>query len=148
MKHLCTIVFLLLASQYARSQAFAYFSQDGKAIRGYDVVAYFSNHAPTEGLKQFSYEWQGTVWYFKSQSNLDSFKANPEQYAPQFGGFCAYGVSEGHKSPTDPKAFTIVNNKLYLNYSPSVRKLWLKDTVKRINDAEILWVTLRDKEEH
>jgi YHS domain-containing protein len=146
MKHLYTIALLFLA-HYAQSQAPAYFSEDGKAIKGYDVVAYFTDNAASKGLKQFSYAWQGTVWYFKSQSNRDAFKASPEKYAPQFGGYCAYGVSEDHKSPIDPKAFTILNNKLYLNYSGAVKKVWLKDTVERIEKAEKLWMTLKDKNE-
>jgi YHS domain-containing protein len=144
---LYTIALLFLANHYAHSQAPSYYQQNGKAIRGYDVVAYYSENAASEGLKEFSFAWQGTVWCFKSQSNLDAFKASPEKYAPQFGGYCAYGVSENHKSPTDPEAFTILNNKLYLNYSKAVKKLWLKDTVERIEKAKKNWATLKDKNE-
>jgi YHS domain-containing protein len=146
MKHILTIAILFLTTYVAQSQSPAYCNQDGVAIKGYDVVAYFKDNAASKGLKKFSHEWKGIVWRFKSQSNLDAFKENPEKYAPQFGGYCAFGVSEDHKSPTDPKAFTIVNDKLYLNYNPEVKKLWLKDTVERIKTAEKFWVTLKDKE--
>jgi YHS domain-containing protein len=147
MKHTFVFAILLFVSHQAKSQTPAFYSEDGKAIKGYDVVAYFTDNKATKGLEQFSHTWQGTVWNFRSQSNLDAFKANPEKYAPQFGGYCAYGVSENHKSPTDPKAFTVLNNKLYLNYSMGVKKLWLKDTVARIEKAENFWATLRDKNE-
>ena len=147
MKHLYTIALLFFATHFAQSQSPAYCCEDGKAIKGYDVVAYFNNNTARKGVKQFSFTWQGTVWYFESQRNLGAFEAKPEKYAPQFGGYCAYGVSEDHKSPTDPEAFTIVNEKLYLNYSKAVKKIWLKDTVERIEKAEKFWVILKDKNE-
>jgi YHS domain-containing protein len=145
MKRLSLFVLLISsATAFAQTQ---YFNTDGVAIRGYDPVAYFNDDKAVEGSKQFSYSWMGTEWHFKNQSNLDTFKSDPEKYAPQFGGYCAYGVSEDHKSPTEPDAFTIVNDKLYLNYNVKVRTLWRKDTAGRIKTGEVNWINLKDKME-
>jgi hypothetical protein len=80
------------------------------------------------------------------QANLDAFKLTPEKYAPQFGGYCAYGVSDDHKSPTDPDAWTIVDGKLYLNYNADVKTLWTKDQAGLIQKANELWPTIKNKE--
>jgi YHS domain-containing protein len=147
MKATFILILFIFPVSCALAQVPSYFNSDGVAIKGHDPVAYFSENAAVVGLKQFSYSWQGVDWYFKTQANLNAFKASPENYAPQFGGYCAYGASEDHKSPTEPEAFTIVNNKLYLNYNLKVRELWRKDTKGRIEKAEKNWVTLKDKAE-
>lgn len=145
MKRLLSFTLLIAFASLAQAQAPAYCNQDGVAIKGYDAVAYFKDSAAIAGNKQFSYTWQNTEWHFKNQANLDAFKATPEKYAPQFGGYCAYGVSQDHKSPTDPAAFTILNNKLYLNYNPKVKTLWMKNTSGNIEKAEANWPALKDK---
>ncbi|MFN8306801.1 MAG: YHS domain-containing (seleno)protein [Ferruginibacter sp.] len=122
------------------------FIKDGAAIRGYDPVAYFKEAKPVRGNENLGYQWNEATWLFSSKANLDSFKLNPQKYAPQFGGYCAYGVSENHKAPTDPEAWTIVNDKLYLNYNPKVQTYWNKDRDKRIADANKNWLLLKDKE--
>ncbi len=143
MKHLLTGLLIVVAFIQSIAQT-SYFNTDGVAIRGYDPVAYFTESKPVEGSKSFTYKWQGTDWHFKNKENLDLFKANPEKYAPQFGGYCAYGVSEDHKSPTEPDAFTIVNNKLYLNYNKKVKEEWTKDRDERIKKGEVNWVSLKN----
>lgn len=145
-KSLILFVLFVVAIDYSEAQT-RYFNKSGVAINGYDPVAYFTDNKPVEGSKQFSYSWEGAEWHFRNQQNLDTFKQNPEKYAPQFGGYCAYGVSEDHKSPTQPEAFTIVDQKLYLNYNMKVKELWMKDTKGRIEKAEGNWVTLKDKKE-
>ena len=147
MKSIFSIALFALSVTYSMAQTTSYFNSNGVAIRGYDPVAYFTENKPVEGSKQYNFSWQGTEWHFKSQENLDAFKANPDKYAPQFGGYCAYGVSEDHKSPTEPAAFTIVNDKLYLNYNKRVKQMWMKDTKARIEKAESNWVTLKDEKE-
>ena len=92
------------------------------------------------------YNWNEANWYFSSQKNLDQFKANPEKYAPQYGGYCAFGLSNGYKAPTDEDAWTIENDKLYLNYSLQVRQEWNKDRQQRIKQADQNWPSVRDKE--
>ncbi|MEP7377538.1 MAG: YHS domain-containing (seleno)protein [Chitinophagaceae bacterium] len=127
------------------AQKSATFVQSGKAIRGYDPVAYFSAGKPVKGDEKLVYNWNNANWYFSSKANLDSFKTNPEKYAPQYGGYCAYGLSEGHKAPTDADAWTIEDGKLYLNYNTDVRKMWSKEKKERIEKADKNWPEIKDK---
>jgi YHS domain-containing protein len=136
---------LLLAAALAfAAPAFAqkaevYSSWLGAAIRGYDPVAYFTEGKPVEGSRKFSHEWKGATWRFASAANRDAFAAAPEKYAPQFGGYCAYGVANGYTVSTVPEAWTIVEGKLYLNYSLGVRADWLKDVPGYIGKANANW---------
>ncbi len=142
MKSFSISLVLLIVSVSVFSQVTKYYNNNGIAIKGYDPVAYFLVQKPVEGSDTYTLDWSGSKWKFISQTNLDSFKLAPLKYAPQFGGYCAYGVSENHTSPTDPRAWTIVNDKLYLNYSLKVKEYWLKDTVSRIKTANENWPLL------
>lgn len=107
------------------------------AIDGYDTVAYFTDGKPVEGDKAFQVEWRGATWRFASQANADTFKADPERYAPQYGGWCAYAMSDkGRTVRIDPEAWYIHEDKLYLNYSPRVQKVWLEDRDLNIQQAD------------
>jgi YHS domain-containing protein len=97
------------------------------AIRGYDTVAYFTMAKPVPGSDAFVTEWSGAKWKFASQQHLDLFKANPAQYAPQYGGYCAYGVSQGYLVKVDPEQWSVINGKLYLNYDAKTQVVWKKD---------------------
>ncbi|WP_435357392.1 YHS domain-containing (seleno)protein [Emticicia sp. SJ17W-69] len=144
MKKKLVLVFsfcLFILSSFA--QKTEVFSNDEGAIKGYDAVAYFKVGKATKGNSSFAYQWKDAKWLFESQENLDAFKAMPEKYAPQYGGYCAFGLSENHKSPTTPEAFTIVNDKLYLNYNAKVKELWLKDKESRIIKADSNWVQIK-----
>lgn len=121
-----------------------FFTTDGVAIGGYDPVAYFLLDAPVKGNPEFIWVWNEATWYFQSDKNRELFKNNPEQYAPQFGGFCAYGVSRNYKVKSEPDAWSIVNGKLYLNYNSEVRKKWLTDKEAYIQRAEANWVHLKN----
>jgi hypothetical protein len=79
-------------------------------------------------------------------ANKQLFVSDPEKFAPQYGGYCAYGASEKHLSPTDPQAWTIVEGKLYLNYSPKVKSMWVKDSLNRIVQANHYWPALNKKQ--
>jgi YHS domain-containing protein len=118
---------------------------DKVAIQGYDPVAYFESNKAIEGNKEIKTEYNGAIYYFSSESNKALFLKNPSQYEPQFGGFCAYGVSEGHESPIKPEAFTIVDNKLYLNYNLKVKEIWSKDRAARIEKATINWQKIQSE---
>lgn len=109
------------------------------AIKGYDPVAYFEQHKPVKGEKGISAEHDGAVYHFSSQGNKALFLANPARYAAQFGGFCAYGMSNGYRAPVTPEAFTIVDQKLYLNYSLKVREMWQREQASRIEKANANW---------
>jgi YHS domain-containing protein len=111
----------------------------GTAIRGYDPVAFFTEGKPVEGSRQFTHKWKGATWRFASARNRDAFAAAPEKYAPQYGGYCAYGVANGYTVSTVPEAWSVVGGKLYLNYSLGVRADWLKDIPGHIRKADANW---------
>ena len=94
------------------------------AIRGYDTVAYFTEGAPVEGSERFTADYRGAEWRFASQRHLDLFESAPGKYAPQYGGYCAYGVAGDYLVKIEPEAWTIVDGKLYLNYSRGVQNRW------------------------
>jgi YHS domain-containing protein len=130
---------LAFAAPALAQKAEVYSSWLGAAIRGYDPVAYFTEGKPVEGSREFSHEWKGATWRFATAANRDAFAAAPEKYAPQFGGYCAYGVANGYTVSTVPEAWTIVEGKLYLNYSLGVRADWLKDVPGYIGKANANW---------
>jgi len=141
---LLTLQFLALAfSMTLHAQNGRFYNTNGVAIKGYDPVGYFILNRAIEGNDSISTEWSGSTWKFASKENLILFTKDPEKYAPCYGGFCAYGTSEKHLSPTDPNAWTIVNNKLYLNYNLKVKEIWIKDTTARIINADNYWSTLK-----
>lgn len=115
------------------------------AINGYDSVAYFIQKAPVAGQDAFTFEWKSAKWKFASQANLDLFKANPEKYAPQYGGYCAYGVATDGLVKVDPAQFTIFDGKLYLNYDADVQKKWAQDRAGYIKQADVKFPALLAK---
>lgn len=146
MRRLLTIVTTLIFALPAVAQKAEIFSQDSFAIRGYDAVAYFTQGKPVKGDPAHSIQWKNTTWLFSSKENATAFAKEPSKFAPQYGGYCAYGCSEGHKAPTDPNAWTIVDGKLYLNYNSKVQEIWNRNQSQRIIQANKNWPTLNDKE--
>lgn len=122
--------------------ASAYFTDDGAAIRGYDPVAYFEAGEPVEGTPEHSLQWGGVTWHFASAANRAAFAAEPQRYAPQYGGYCAYAVAKGDLVSVDPHAWSIVDGKLYLNYSTSVQRRWQQDIPGYIAQADAEWPEL------
>jgi len=114
-------------------------TKDGLAVKGYDVVAYFTEGVPVQGLPEFEYEWNGAKWRFSSSDNRELFKAAPEKYAPQYGGYCAYAVSRGTTADIDPEAWNIVDGKLYLNLNEDVQMKWKQDIPGYIEKADRNW---------
>lgn len=119
------------------------FSEDGLAIHGYDPVAYFTDGKPVEGKAEFTHRYEGAVWRFATAANRDAFAAEPQRYAPQYGGYCAWAVSEGYTAPIDPDAWHIENDKLYLNYSKSVQQTWVEDIPGSVAKADANWPGLK-----
>lgn len=115
------------------------FATNGVAIHGYDPVAYFTKGEPVEGSAEHSLEWKGFTWQFASAENLATFKEAPENFAPQYGGYCAYAVARGYTATTDPFAWSIYNDKLYLNYSKSVRLLWSANKSGNVEKGDANW---------
>lgn len=114
-------------------------SAEGVAIKGYDTVAYFNDIKPTMGRSEFKYVWRGAEWRFDSSGHLEKFKKDPEKYAPRYGGYCAYAVSQGKTADIDPEAWTISEGKLYLNLDKDVQRLWEKDMQEYIRKADENW---------
>jgi YHS domain-containing protein len=139
------LVIIALASLAATMPTGEYFEKGGAAIRGYDPVAYFTDRQPLKGSSSFTAEYKGSTFHFSSASHRDAFVANPEKFAPQYGGFCAYGMAKGYKATTDPAAYTIVGGKLYLNCSLSVRDLWQEDISGNIKKADNNWPAVRQQ---
>ncbi len=115
------------------------------AIKGYDTVSYFTASTPVLGTSDYTATYKNAIYQFASAENRDLFKADPAKYAPQYGGFCAFGVTMDRKFDTDPTAYKIVDNKLYLNLNAKVQQRWLSDTNTFINTADTTWVSIKDK---
>ena len=147
MKHLiytaALVLFTMLTTYAQKSEVFA---PAGKAIKGYDPVAFFRESKPVMGQDSLSYNWKDATWLFSNRKNMEDFKSDPEKYAPQYGGYCAYGTSQGHKAPTETDTWTIVNEKLYFNYNKKVQTMWLKDEKTLIEKADQQWSGIKNKE--
>lgn len=113
--------------------------RQGVALKGYDPTAYFQQSKPVKGSAEFTYEWSGALWHFESAQSRDLFKANPDKYAPQYGGYCSWAVSNNYTADVDPDAWKIIDGKLYLNYSKSVQRKWEPEAAKRVVDADRNW---------
>ncbi len=109
------------------------------AVEGHDPVAYFTEGNPVKGDDQYTYDYNGATWKFSSAENREAFVADPEKFAPQFGGYCAWAVSQGYTARGNPSNWTIVDDKLYLNYNDSVQRKWEKDIPGFIAKAEKNW---------
>lgn len=109
------------------------------AVGGHDTVAYHTQRMPVPGSEQFAARWKEAVWRFASKENLDLFVAEPEKYAPQYGGYCAFAVAHGGTSPGDPKVWSVIGGKLYLNLNPSIQSQWNRDQTGFITRADQNW---------
>jgi YHS domain-containing protein len=117
---------------------------DDLAVQGYDPVAYFTDGKPVKGDKAFSTEYMGATFRFASAAHRDTFIANPEAYAPQYGGYCAWAVSQGYTAKGDARNWKIVDGKLYLNYNTSIQKKWEADIPGFVSAANTNWPGLVD----
>lgn len=120
------------------------FVTDGAAIGGTDPVAYFTEGKPVAGTDEFTFVYDDVTWKFSSADNRDAFAADPVKYAPQYGGFCAYGLSKGFKVPVQPDLWKIVDGKLYLNNNPAVQERFNANTAELINHADLNWAEVKD----
>lgn len=117
---------------------------NNKAVGGYDTTTYFNAGGPVKGLDTFKTNWRGANWYFVSQTNLEKFNANPEKYAPQYGGYCAWAAAHGTLAKGDPKIYDIENGKLYLNYDQSIQNSWTPRKAELITKADAQYPSLVD----
>ena len=141
---LCIAASLLLpGSAFAQGDEPVYTARfSSLAAKGHDVVAYFTVGSPTEGSKDHEVEYRGATWRFASADNKALFEADPERYAPRYGGYCAWAMAQGKKAPGDPRYWKITGDRLYLNYSANVQKDWEVDIPGFIASADDEWAQL------
>lgn len=131
-----TLSLFCAVNVYAQAtQETKYYNTNGHAIKGYDPVSYFVSNKPEKGNAMINHTWSGVKWLFASESNKSLFVNNPEKYAPQYGGYCAYGWAKGYAVKIEPDAWAIEDGKLYLNYNLDVGKDWNKDKSRFIEKA-------------
>ena len=104
-------------------------------LKGYDSVSYFKGQ-PVQGDKRFAATHDGATYYFANAENLQAFQANPAKFAPQYGGYCAYGVAKDNLVSIEPDKWKVLNGKLYLNSDGDVQKKWLVDPAGFIKTAD------------
>ncbi len=138
------LITITLSGIYAQKSEI--FTTNGNAIRGFDVVAFFADSKAVKGNDSLAYQWKDANWLFATNENLQAFKSNPEKYAPQYGGYCAYGTADNHKAPTQTDTWTIVDSKLYFNYNNKVKEYWTKNQEALIKKADIIWPNIKNKE--
>lgn len=117
---------------------------EGVAVGGYDPVAYFTQGKPMKGSADHSLMHEGAEWRFSSADNKALFAANPAKYAPKYGGYCAYAVSQGYTAKGEPEVWKIVDDRLYLNFNNGVQRRWEKDIPGHISKADGNWPTVLD----
>jgi YHS domain-containing protein len=108
-------------------------------------VAFFTDNRPVKGNAQFQSEYHGATYYFASSEHKAAFDKEPAKYEPQFGGYCAYGASQGHKAPIKIEAWQIVNGRLLMQYDLGVRDDFNKDQQNNLSKADRNWPGLVEK---
>ncbi len=121
------------------------FSKNGIALEGYDPITFFEESEPVLGKKDLSLDYKGVEWRFTTSDNLSEFKSRPESYIPKYGGYCAYGTSNGYKAPTKIETWTVYQGKLYFNYNMKVKQKWSSDKDNYIKKADKYWQTFDHK---
>ena len=115
----------------------------GMGLKGYDPVNYFTDHKPAKGAADITADWGGATWHFVSKAHRDAFVKSPEHYAPQYGGFCSWGVAHGKLFDVDPEhGWAIVKDKLYVNLNADILTAWKKEQKKFIADGDRNWPKL------
>lgn len=133
-------------SQSERQKDFSLnLDERGRALKGYDPVAYFSEGEPVEGQDEFSFDWDNATWYFANAENRDKFAANPEKFAPANGGYCTFGVVLGKKFDGDPNVWSLHENKLYVFLNEEVKTKFLQDTVGNLKKVTDTWPQIASK---
>lgn len=146
MKSLLSAFLLLMAlSTVASAKELQNLDRNGVAIQGYDPVAFFTDNRPVKGNAQFQSEYRGAKYYFVSSEHKAAFEKEPAKYEPQFGGYCAYGASKGHKAPIKIEAWQIVNGRLLMQYDLGVKDDFNKDQQNNLSKADRNWPGLVEK---
>jgi len=136
---LFVFIFFAVSGAIAQSKEAAVFSTKAGAIKGYDPVAYFTQSKPDEGQDGITHSRNGVTWHFGTTQNRDLFAKNPEKYARQYGGYSAYGLSQGYAVKIEPEVWSVVDGKLYLNYHMDIRNKWEKKRAEYIRLSDGNW---------
>jgi hypothetical protein len=129
----------LACTSPARAGQAHVFTENGVAIRGADAVAYFRGLGPVAGTISERVRWRGAVWLFATREHRDAFERDPRRFAPRFGGYCAYTLSQGALAPIDPRAYKVHRGRLYLLHSREKRTAWMRNLERNIKLAEENW---------
>jgi len=116
-----------------------YVAADGLAAGGYDVTAYFLRGKPVRGSAAHQIQYKGVTWRFETAASQTRFQADPAAFAPQFGGYCAWAVSQGYIASGDPRQWKVVDGKLYLNFNARAKELWEADQEDAIRRGHANW---------
>jgi YHS domain-containing protein len=143
-----TLLLLIAVPAMAQTKKLVNVDKNGIAVKGYDPVAFFTQNKPVKGKPDFASDYNGAKYLFASAEDKATFDANPSKYEPQFGGFCAYGVSQGHTAPIKIDTFQIVDGRLLFNYDLDVKKEFQKDTQGNLKKADQNWPGIVQKEGH
>ena len=144
-KTIVLAVLALLATVASASAIAMDYTHSTPGMSGYDPVSYFTEGKPQRGSGYHVADYKGVTYAFASEDHKDMFEANPQKYAPAYGGWCAYGVAVGKKFVTDPEVWKIVKGKLYLNLDRDIQSKWNKDIPGYIKTADKNWMEIRDK---
>ncbi len=128
-----------LVVRSARAATPSIYAEGGIAIDGTDVLSYWQAGEPLAGNPEFTHDWMGATWQFASAETRDLFAAEPERYAPAYGGYCAFAVSQGYTASTVPDAWTIHEDRLFLNFSRRVRRRWERDIPGNVAKGDANW---------
>lgn len=118
-------------------------TRDGLALRGYDVVAYFTDNRAVKGTTRFRHEWGSAVWLFSNSRNLQLFKRDPARYMPEYGGYGAFGITRGAIEDSDPNMFQLIDNKLYLHSNEERKTMFASNLERNIQFGNINWERIR-----
>lgn len=110
------------------------------ALQGYDPVAYFMHRQAIKGDSTAQVTSGGKTYYFGMADHIELFKANPEQYLPQFDGLCAMCLVNGQRIAGDPTQFVVDDNKLYFNSNVATQDAFKKDVIGNIARAQSYYV--------
>lgn len=148
MKKLLALLLVVSFVAFGQGKSLQNLDKNGLAIQGYDPVAFFTQNRPVKGLPEFESQYHGARYLFASADDKAAFDANPAKYEPQFGGFCAYGVSKGKTVPVKIEAFQIVNGRLLMQYDLEVKKEFNKDAQGNLQKADQNWPDIVAKGKH
>lgn len=132
-----TVVVFLILFNFGSNVSMA--TEPQIAIKKYDPVAYFTENKAVHGTDEYTFIYHDMVWYFSSQKNRDLFAADPQSYAPQYDGYCAWAMTESRLAHTDPEVWKIIDGKLYLNCSKAAYEKWARDIPAHIKIADRIW---------